>query len=324
MKAIKIAKPGGPEVLQLCERPTPHAMPSEVLIRVEAAGMARPDILQRKGHYAPPPGASDILGLDIAGTVVESGSASWAAGQRVCAILSGGGYAEYAVAPAEQVLPLPENWSAVEAASLPENLFTVYDNLVLRARLKAGESLLIHGGTSGIGTMAIMLARWMSCVPFVTAGNDEKCAAAVALGAESAIDYRQTDFVAEVHKLTGGRGVDVILDMVGGEYLNRNLEALAVEGRIALIATQGGALANLDARKLLSKRGTISGSLMRPRTPQEKGIVRDRLFKNVWPSLPGKRPIRPLIDATFPLAEAAAAHQRLEEGLHVGKIVLTI
>jgi len=310
MLAIEISSYGPPDVLKLVERPKPEPSAGEILIRSEAAGVARADILQRQGKYPPPPGASDIPGLDVAGTNESTG-------ERVCAILSGGGYAEYCVAPAVQVLPIPAGWSAVEAATLPENLFTVFDNLVTRGNLKKGETVLIHGGTSGIGSMAIMLARALGAIPIATAGTEEKCEACLRLGAARAINYKESDFVA-----ASGGGLDIILDLVGGRYLERNLDALAPEGRLVIVSTQGGRTAPLDIGKLMSKRLRILGSTMRVRTAAAKGEVAQALLKNVWPLLPAKTTLRPVIDSVFPLADAWLAHERLESGKHIGKIVL--
>ncbi len=311
-------------MLKPVERPRPEPDARSVLIRVKAAGVARADLLQRAGHYQPPPDASDIPGLDVAGIVETAGpqAGAWQRGDRVCAILTGGGYAEYCVAPALQILPTPENWTDTEAATLPENLFTVYDNLITRACLKAGETVLVHGGTSGIGTTAITLAQAWGARAIVTAGSSEKCKACLRFGAEHAINYRETDFVARVKELTGGRGVDVVLDVVGGSYLARNIEALALDGRLAILATQGGRTAELDIGKLMMKRARVIGSTMRVRTPKEKGEVAAGLKKEVWPLLPAKNPIRPIIDSTFPLAEAWRAHERMESSEHIGKIVL--
>jgi putative PIG3 family NAD(P)H quinone oxidoreductase len=255
---------------------------------------------------------------------VGSGIKQFRPGDRVCAILAGGGYAEYCAVPGYQVLPIPDGWSEVEAATLPENLFTVYDNLVTRAELKAGETVLIHGGSSGIGSMAIMLTRAWNATPIATAGSERKREACLETGAASAINYRDKDFVAEVKRLTQGRGVNVVLDMVGGVYLKRNLDSLALEGRLAIIATQGGRTTELDIGQLMMKRARISGSTMRVRTPEEKGAVAQALLKNVWPLLPAKRTIRPIIDTTFPLKEAWRAHERLGSGEHIGKIVLVV
>jgi NADPH:quinone reductase len=309
MLVIEISTFGPPEVLRLVERPKPEPAAGEIVIKIEAAGVARADILQRQGKYPPPPGASDIPGLDAAGTNDSTG-------ERVCAILSGGGYAEYCSVPAGQVLPIPAGWSAVEAATLPENLFTVYDNLVTRGNLKNGETVLIHGGASGIGSMAIMLARALGATPIATAGTDEKCEACLRLGAAQAINYKSSDFVA------ASQGVNVILDLVGGPYLDRNLDALAPEGRLVIVSTQGGRTAPLDIGKLMTKRLRILASTMRVRTPEAKGEVAQALFKNIWPLLPGKTAIRPVIDSVFPLADARLAHQRFESGKHIGKIVL--
>lgn len=317
MIAIEISSFGGPEVLQPVERPKPEPAVGEVLIRVEAAGVARADLMQRQGKYPPPPGASDIPGLDVAG-VIES------TGERVCAIITGGGYAEYCVAPAEQVLPIPNGWTAVEAATLPENLFTVYDNLITRAALRSGETVLIHGGASGIGSMAIMLSRAWQATPFATAGTQEKCEACLRLGAEQAINYKKSDFVAEVKRLTSDRGADVVLDLVGGAYLERNLEVLATEGRLSIVATQGGRFGQLNLGTLMSKRARVLGSTMRARTPAQKGEIAQRILKDVWPLLPAKNPIRPVIDRIFSLRDAKLAHERLEGGAHIGKIVLTL
>lgn len=324
MTAIEVTSFGGPRVLQPRERPKPEPDSEEVLIEVRAAGVARADVLQRQGKYPPPAGASDIPGLDVAGIVQAAGgkAGQWKRGDRVCAILSGGGYAEYCVAPASQVLPVPENWSDLEAATLPENLFTVYDNLLTRAGLKSGETVLLHGGTSGIGSMAIMLARAWGAIVVATAGSQQKCEACLQFGAQSAINYRESDFVAKAKELTGGRGVDVVLDMIGGTYLARNLDVLAPEGRLAILATQGGSRGELDIAKLMMKRARIMGSTMRGRTPAQKGDVAARLKQDVWPLLPAKNTIRSIIDSTFPLAEAWRAHERMESGSHIGKILL--
>jgi NADPH:quinone reductase len=320
MLAIEISSPGTPDVLKLIERPKPEPLADELIIKIEAAGVSRADVLQRQGKYPPPPGASDIPGLDAAGTIDSLGANvnGWNKGERVCAILSGGGYAEYCAVAAVQVLPIPDGWSAIEAATLPENLFTVYDNLVTRAGLREGEAVLIHGGTSGIGSMAIMLARALGAIPIATAGTPEKCDACLRLGALRAINYNESDFVA------ASQGVNIILDLVGGPYLDRNLDALAPEGRLVIVSTQGGRTAPLDIGKLMSKRLRILASTMRARTPAAKGEVAQALLKNVWPLLPAKAAIRPIVDSIFPLAEARLAHERLESGNHIGKIVLEI
>jgi len=326
MLTIEISKPGPPEVLRPAQRPIPTPQDGEIVIRVAAAGVARADLLQRQGHYPPPKGASDIPGLDVAGTVQAIGPKvrGWQGGERVCAILTGGGYAEYCAVPAVQVLPIPEGWSFVEAATLPENLFTVYDNVVTRGGLQSGESILIHGGSSGIGVMAIMLALAKGAHPLVTAGSADKCVACLQIGAEHAINYKEQDFVAEVQKFTQGQGVSLILDMVGGSYLERNLDALAVEGRLVIVATQGGRTATLDIGKMLLKRLRVMGSTMRARPAEAKGKVAAALFSDIWPLLPSKNYIRPVIDATFPLTDAYRAHAHLESGANVGKVVLLV
>ena len=318
MRAIEISSFGPPDVLKLVERPKPEPQPDEVVIKVEAASVARADTLQRQGKYPPPPGASDIPGLDVAGTIDSLGAnvQEWKIGDRVCAILTGGGYAEYCSAPAGQVLPIPENWSAIEAVTLPENLFTVYDNLVTRGNLKRGETVLVHGGTSGIGSMAIMLGGALGATVIATAGTQEKCDACLRLGAVRAINYKESDFVS------ASRGVDVILDLVGGSYLERNLDALAPEGRLVIVSAQGGRAAELDIGKLMAKRLRIMGSTMRARSSAAKSEIARRLLSDVWPILPSKVTIKPLVDSVFPLAEARLAHQRLESGEHIGKIVL--
>ena len=324
MNAIEIRAPGGPEVLQPVQRAVPAAGPGEVLVKVAAAGINRPDVMQRQGAYAPPPGASDIPGLELAGEVVALGEGvrEPALGARVCALVAGGGYAQYVNVPAVQCLPVPANLSLEEAGALPETFFTVWLNIFERAGLKAGETLLVHGGSSGIGTTAIMLARAFGARVIVTAGSADKCAACVALGAEVAINYRETDFVAAVLAATQGRGADVILDMVGGDYLARNVAAVALDGRIALIATQRGTKAELDLRPMMGKRVTISACVLRPQTVQFKGRLAQALRTQVWP-LFATHNLRPLIHARFPLAEAAAAHALMDSGAHIGKIVLT-
>jgi len=324
MLAIQITSFGPPKVLEPVERPDPIVGPADILIAVEAAGISRADTLQRKGKYPPPPGVSDIPGLDCAGTVTAVGETvtDWRVGDRVCALVSGGAYAELCAAPAVQALPIPEGWTAVEAATLPENLFTVYDNLVTRGRLAAGETVLVHGGTSGIGSMAIMIARAFSAIPIATAGSDEKCAACRKLGATEAINYRAQDFVEVALHFTGGKGVDVVLDIVGAGYLDKNLDVLATEGRLVQIATQGGSSDTLNIGKLMRKRGSIHGSVLRSRTPEEKGAVTRRLLRDIWPLLPARNPIHSVIDCEIPLREAWRGHERMEASAHIGKIVL--
>jgi putative PIG3 family NAD(P)H quinone oxidoreductase len=325
MTAIEIARPGGPEVLRPARRERPRPGPGEVLIAVEAAGVNRPDVLQRQGHYAPPRGASDIPGLEVAGGIVEVGPGvtEWSVGDRVCALLAGGGYAELAAAPSPQCLPIPRGLSAVEAAALPETFFTVWSNVFERARLRAGETLLVHGGSSGIGTAAIALAHALGARVIATAGSPEKCAACLRLGAERAIDYRREDFVAAVREATGGRGVDVLLDMVGGDYTPRNVECLAVEGRLSQIAFLRGPQVQLDLRPFLQKRLTLTASSLRPRTVEEKGALARALREHVWPLIEDGR-VRPVIHATFPLEQAADAHRLMESSAHIGKLVLTV
>lgn len=324
MIAIEISSFGPPDVLKPAERPKPVPKDNEIIIQVEAAGVARADLMQRQGKYPPPPGASDVPGLDVAGKIDSVGAniRDWKVDDRVCAILTGGGYAEFCAVPSLQVLPIPENWSAVEAATLPENIFTVYDNLVTRAGLKRGETVLTHGGTSGIGSTAIMLSRAWGATPIATAGTQEKCEACLTFGAEHALNYHETDFVAEVKRITASRGVDVVLDMVGGGYLAKNVDALALEGRLAIVATQGGRTGQLEIGNLMTKRGKVMGSTLRARTPEEKGEIARRLLRDVWPMLPSKDVIRPIVDSTFPLVDARLAHERMESGKHIGKIVL--
>ena len=317
-------EPGPPEVLYVGEREAPVAGERDVLIEVEAAGVSRADTLQRRGLYPPPAGASPELGLEVAGTVLATGSlvTNVRVGERVVALCNGGGYAEVVAVPAGQVLPLPPQWSFVEGATLPENAFTVYDNLLVRARLRSGELVLIHGGTSGIGTTAIAFTLAAGARPIVTAGTDVKCRAALDLGAEAAFNYRETDFVAEVRAYTSGRGVDVILDIVGGAYINRDLEVLATDGRIACIATAAGHEAAVDLRYLLQRRATIMGSSLRPRSDDEKAAIADGLLRHIWPLLPERDPVVPVIDSIYTFSDAAGAHARLEASEHVGKIVL--
>ena len=323
MTAVAIREPGPPEVLQAVERPMPEPAAGEVLIRVAAAGVNRPDILQRMGLYPPPPGVTDIPGLEVAGEIVRLGEGvrEPASGARVCALVAGGGYAEYVSAPAVQCLAVPANLSLEEAAALPETFFTVWFNVFERARLQPGETLLVHGGASGIGTTAILLGKAFAARVIVTAGTARKCAACLELGADVAIDYREEDFVAATLRATDGRGADVILDIVGGEYVARNVAAASVEGRIALIATQGGHRAEVDLRPLLTKRLTITASTLRPQPVANKGRLAEALRRNVWP-LFGVRQLKPMIYARFPLADAAGAHRLMESDVHIGKIVL--
>ena len=326
MRAIEISAPGGPEVLRLASRPVPRPGPGKVLIKVAAAGVNRPDILQRMGAYPPPPNASDIPGLEIAGVVVAAGPGAVTGqpvGAPVCALVAGGGYADYCLAPAGTCLPVPEVLRMTEAAALPETLFTVWVNLFERGFAADGDSVLVHGGTSGIGTMAIKLGALFGLDVIVTCGSDDKCAAARALGAAHAINYRTADFVAEVAAITGGKGVAVVLDMVGGDYLPRNLACLADDGRHVSIATQRGAKAEIAIGEIMRRRLTLTGSTLRPRAVEFKTMVADELAQTVWPYVEGNR-LKPAIDRIFPLAEAAAAHAWMEAGEHVGKIVLSM
>ena len=326
MKAIEITSFGAPEALRPAERPAPVPGPGELLIRVAASGVNRPDVLQRKGQYPVPPGASDLPGLEVAG-VIESGDAAalaeagLALGQRVCALVAGGGYAQLCVAPVGQCLPVPAGFSDVEAASLPETFFTVWSNVFERGRLQPGETLLVQGGTSGIGVTAIQLAKAAGARVIATAGSDDKCAACVALGADHAVNYRSADFAAEVKRLTDGRGADVILDMVAGDYVARELACLADDGRLVIIAVQGGTQAPVDAGQVLRRRLTITGSTLRPRSVAFKTALAQALRRNVWPWLEAGR-VKPVIFKVFPAAEAAAAHTLMESNQHVGKLVL--
>ncbi len=326
MKVVEIAQPGGPEVLRIGERPVPQTAENEVLIRVVAAGVNRPDVEQRKGNDPPPPGASEIPGLEVSGTVAATGpsAARFAIGDRVCALVTGGGYAEYCAAPEAQCLPLPDPLTMVEAAALPETFFTVWQNLFDRARFKPGETVLIHGGTSGIGTTAIQLAKALGAAKiFATAGSRDKCAACRRIGADRAIDYNTEDFAAVIKDQTGGRGVDVILDMIAAKYLPKNLAALAVEGRLAVIALLGGRDGTLDMGRLLRQRLTITGSVLRARSVAEKGAVARSLEAKVWPLIAAGK-VKPVIDSQYTLAQAAQAHARMETSAHIGKIVLTV
>lgn len=324
MIAIGIEKPGGPDVLVPHSRAVPTAGACEVLIRVVAAGVNRPDVLQRQGKYPPPPGASDIPGLEVSGVIVAVGEgAKMAIGQRVCALLAGGGYAEYAVAPAGQCLPVPDSYDLVEAAALPETLFTVWTNLFERAYVVGGDLVLVHGGTSGIGTMAISLCKLFDIDIIVTCGSDAKCEQALEWGATHAINYKTQDFVEEVKRLTDGQGVAAVLDMVGGDYLPRNIECLAEDGRHVSIATLGGAKAAIFIPALMQRRLTLTGSTLRGRTAEFKGLVAEELLRNVWSFVEEGR-LRPAMDRRFALRDAAKAHARMDAGDHFGKIVLTV
>ena len=324
MIAIAIAKPGGPDALQPIEAPVPQPRPREVVIRVAAAGVNRPDLMQREGKYPPPVGASEIPGLEVSGTITACGDGveRWRDGDQVCALVSGGGYAEYCVAPDVQCLPVPSTVDLVSAGAIPETFFTVWTNVFERGRLSEGESFLVHGGSSGIGTTAIQMARAFGARVFATAGTAEKCLACERLGAERAVNYRTEDFTAVLAKLTDGRGVDVILDMVGGPYFSRNLELLALEGRLLQIALLHGAKAEINLVRLLRQRLTVTGSTLRARTVQEKAAIANALERAVWPLIEAGK-IRPVIYATFPLTQAAEAHRLMESGSHIGKIVLT-
>ncbi|MGE5537108.1 MAG: NAD(P)H-quinone oxidoreductase [Gemmatimonas sp.] len=324
MTAVEIARPGGPEVLTAAQRPVPQAGPGEVLIRVDAAGVNRPDVLQRQGNYPVPPGASDIPGLEVAGEIVAlgAGAAGWRVGDRVMALLAGGGYAEYATAPAPQCLPVPRGFSMVEAAAVPETFFTVWTNVFDRGALKPGERFLVHGGASGIGTTAIQLARAFDSEVYATAGGAEKCRACERLGATRAIDYRAEDFVEAIKTATGGAGVDVILDMVGGDYVARNIACAAPGARIVSIAFLRGAKVEVNLAVVMQKRLVLTGSTLRPRSVAEKGSIADELRRNVLPLMDDGK-VRPVIDTVFPLAQAADAHRRLDQD-HVGKVVLTV
>ncbi len=324
MQAIEIAEAGGPEVLRIRDFPVPEPGDGEVLIKVIAAGVNRPDVMQRLGLYPPPPGAPDIPGLEVAGTVATLGpdASGVQEGDAVCALVIGGGYAEYCVAPASLCLPVPEALSTAQAAALPETFFTVWTNVFDRGCLASGESLLVHGGSSGIGTTAIQLAKAFGATVYVTAGSEEKCQACLELGADAAINYRDVDFVERISELTKERGVDVILDMIGGDYLPRNLKSLAVEGRIVQIALQGGPKVQMNLLPIMLKRLTLTGSTLRPRTVAQKAMIAHSLREKVWPLLESGK-VRPIIHATFPLAQASEAHRMMESSQHIGKIVLS-
>jgi putative PIG3 family NAD(P)H quinone oxidoreductase len=323
MIAIEIREPGEPDVLVPVERPVPVPAAGEVLITVAAAGVNRPDVFQRRGRYAPPPGASDIPGLEVSGVIeaLGEGVSGWRGGDRVCALVTGGGYAQYCVAPAPQCLPIPRGMDLVTAGAIPETFFTVWTNVFQRGRLAKGESLLVHGGSSGIGTTAIQLAAARGARVFATAGSAEKCAACERLGAERAINYRDADFVAVIRELTGGRGVDVVLDMIGGDYFARNIDALAVEGRLVEIATLHGVKAELNIQTIMARRLTITGSTLRPRPIADKAAIAGELREQVWPLLESGA-VKPIVYATFPLRDAAEAHRVMESSVHIGKLLL--
>jgi putative PIG3 family NAD(P)H quinone oxidoreductase len=324
MRFVDMAGPGGPEVLRLAEGPVPRPGAGEVLIRVAAAGVNRPDVLQRMGSYPPPPGASPILGLEVSGTIAGLGDGALGCreGDEVCALVPGGGYAEYCIAPATHCLPVPSGLGLVEAAGLPETFFTVWTNVFDRGRLAPGESFLVHGGTSGIGTTAIQLAHAFGARVFATAGSAEKCAVCRQLGAEQAIDYRREDFAAAIKEATGGRGIDVILDMVGGPYVEKNLRSLAVEGRLVQIAFLQGSKVTLDLVHLMIRRQTITGSTLRPQSVAAKAAIAAALRDKVWPMIEAGT-VKPVIDRSFRLSEAAEAHRLMESSRHIGKILLT-
>jgi NADPH2:quinone reductase len=325
MKRIVCREPGGPEVLQVEDAPLPVPGVGEVLIRVAAAGVNRPDVMQRLGKYPPPPGAPDTLGLEVAGEIVQLGDGvePTLSGMPVCALVAGGGYAEYAVAPAGQCLPVPPALSLIEAAALPETLFTVWTNVFERGYAGPGETLLVHGGTSGIGTMAIQLGKLFDLTVIVTCGSDEKCDAARAIGADHAINYRTTDFVEQVKAITGGKGANVVLDMVGGDYLPRNIACMAEDGRHVSIAVQGGLKAEIPIFTIMQKRLTLTGSTLRPRSIGFKTLVAEELRRTVWPFVV-EGALKPIVDQVFPLRDAAAAHARMDAGEHIGKIVLAV
>jgi putative PIG3 family NAD(P)H quinone oxidoreductase len=325
MTCIAITKPGAPDVLKPATRPRPVPGKGEVLIKIAAAGVNRPDVLQRQGNYPAPAGVTDILGLEVAGTIagLGDGVSDWKVGDSVCALVAGGGYAEYVAAPVPQCLPIPKGLNLTEAAGLPETFFTVWTNVFERGRLKAGETLLIHGGSSGIGTTAIQIARQLGATVFATAGSPEKCAACEKLGAKRAINYKTEDFVQVVKDLTGGKGVDVILDMVGADYIERNIKSLATEGRLVSIGFQKGSKAEVNFMPVMLKRLTVTGSTLRIQSVESKGRIARALKENVWPLIE-KGAVKPVIHATFPLAEAAKAHALMESNQHIGKIVLTV
>ncbi len=335
MRVVEIREPGGPDVLQIGERPQPEPGAGEVLIRVEAAGVNRPDLVQREGRYPPPKGVTDIPGLEVSGRIValgaddEQGAPQSATGQRwaldepVMALVAGGGYAEFVVAPGVQCLRVPSGLTTIDAAAIPETFFTVWTNVFERGRLQAGEWLLVHGGSSGIGTTAIQMAVARGAKVIVTAGTERKCRACETLGATRAVDYREQDFVAAVREVTNGRGVDVVLDMIGGSYTARNIACLAMDGRLVQIATMGGTTADVPLGSIMAKRLTLTGSLLRPRSAREKGAIAAALEREIWPLITEGR-VKPIVDRVFPLADAAAAHRYLESGEAIGKVVLTV
>lgn len=325
MTAVEITSPGGPEVLVAVKRPVPSPRSGEVLVRVEAAGVNRPDVMQREGRYPPPQGVSDIPGLEISGRVasVGSGEIEWEPGQSLCALVAGGGYAEYCVVPASQCLPVPLGLNMISSAAIPETFFTVWANVFERGCLKTGEVFLVHGGSSGIGTTAIQLAAVFGARVITTAGSERKCTACRRLGADVAINYRTEDFVDVVSTITKGRGVDLVLDIVGGSYTRRNIESLAVEGRLVQIAVLDGAQVDLNFIPVIQKRLTVTGSSLRPRSVMEKGVLARALLANVWPWLE-RGLVEPVIDSVYPLAQAASAHERMESSEHIGKIVLEV
>lgn len=325
MTAIAISEPGGPEVLKPETVPVPRPDRGEVLIRVAAAGVNRPDVIQRMGFYPVPPGASPLPGLEVSGTVVAVGAGveeEWM-GRQICALTNGGGYAQFCVAPVGQCLPVPDGLTMVEAAALPETMFTVWGNLFDRGFAREGETVLVHGGTSGIGTMSIMLGKLFGIKMIVTCGSDQKCTAARQIGADHAINYKTEDFVAEVKKITEGQGVDVVLDMVAGDYVARNLQCLKEDGRHVTIAVQGGVQATINMAHVMMKRQTLTGSTLRPQSAERKALLADDLYKNVWPDVAAGK-LRPVMDESFPLADAAKAHAHMEAGDHIGKIVLIV
>lgn len=325
MSAVAIAGPGGPEVLKLTQVPVPRPGPGQVLVKVAAAGVNRPDVAQRQGVYPPPPGHSPLPGLEVAGEVVGAGAATtrWKVGDHLCALVNGGGYAEYCIAEETSALPIPAGFDMVRAAALPETYFTVWNNVFDRGRLTAGEWLMVHGGTSGIGTTAIQLAKALGARVIATAGSADKCKACLELGADRAVNYRQDDFVAVAKEATGGKGVNVILDMVGGDYAEKNTIAAAEDGRIVQIATLGGAEARINLARIMVKRLTLTGSTLRPRSREVKAGFARALEETVWPLLAAGK-VNVVMDSTFPLAQAADAHRRLETGQHIGKVVLTV